>query len=92
MYVGGVDESSTDSANGNLVLPSILAARQALFTAFLNETNQTTGSVLDYDAKMVVTHITARDAEDHPIAGVATDVSQLILDSRFATQRRRLRG
>lgn len=93
LYVAGVPENDTpDSGAGNSLTGPATAAWQSQFDAMLDDLEEPheapTGG---YDAVPCVVHVTERDAEGNPTAGVHTAIAALQVNSLLATQRRRLR-
>jgi hypothetical protein len=98
MYIGGVSESVNDTFVPNTMLTSQQTTWQAAFNAFLGDSNQTPGTPTTYSARMCVPHIVTRyppkPNQDigSPHTGIDHLVGSLSVQSRLATQRRRLRG
>lgn len=87
IFVCGLPEAYTTQANPNNIDGGFLATLQEDFDAFLGNINQDASAEPPaYDSELVVVHKV-------PIVGEGTgsDVSALRVDSRLATQRRRLR-
>jgi len=82
-YIPGVTESQV---NGNVLISSFPANYQTRADDLLSGLNQTGGTILDYESHLVVVH--TQDG----LTGSFTRVNSLQVDSRLATQRRRLRG
>lgn len=92
-FVMGYPEASTDSAEVNVLTDSARDAFQDDWDDWLGNVNQ--DGAIDppsYKSNLVVVHITDRDVDGHPSAGVYHTVSGLTVESRLSTQRRRLRG
>lgn len=83
-YWPGVPEAST---TGNSLTGTAVTSWNTQLALFLSGVSQSGASSFGgYDSHMVVVHTLAGIFTDH------TDVTSLALDSRLATQRRRLRG
>lgn len=106
IYIAGVPELDTTQPVLNVLESTKMAAWQTKMTAFLGDTNQNNQPFLGgtYNSWMVVSHITSRGAPKtkttkygpvsypgEPLTGQALKVTGLAVDSRLATQRRRLR-
>lgn len=90
MFLAGLVESQTTVGNGNLIEPANITTLNAGLASFLGDINQD-GTTSTYDSRLVVVHITSRDADGRPLTGDSREVGSLIIDQLLATQRRRLR-
>lgn len=77
---------------GNELRGDVRADWQSRFTAFLGDTEQSDPNLGVYTSEMVVVHIETRDPAGNPATGSSTNVSAMSVQTRLATQRRRLRG
>lgn len=77
---------------GNELIGVVRDDWQARFTAFLGDTEQSDPNLGVYTSEMVVVHIETRDLAGNPATGSSTNVSAMSVQTRLATQRRRLRG
>lgn len=91
LYLAGMSEVGTSTTNGNELDPAVVSGVTAAFTSFLANTNEVDTFGTAFSSEMVVVHITARDADNKPIAGVGNPVTSMVCDPLLATQRRRLR-
>jgi len=92
-YWFGANELSTVNAAPNEVVAATVTAFQTAWSNFLGNINQdASGLLFNYDSRLAVVHITARDEDGHPTAGNSSDVSSFSVQSTLATQRRRLRS
>ena len=92
MYVAGLNESVTGIGDPNRIEAATVTAFQTRVSDFQSQIESGPAGADSYDSQMVVTHITERDAEGNPTAGVYSPVVSLIPNALLATQRRRLRG
>lgn len=97
MYLCGVPEADSNDAAPNDLGGGALTSWQTAVDDFLASINQDGGSP-DYDSRLCVVHILTRGpvvppAElGPPLTGDSRDVEALVVQTRLATQRRRLRG
>lgn len=84
MYQAGVADGQTD---GNSVEPTVLPVWQNAFDSFLLALNDTP-VISDFNRHLMVVHTTA----DGTVVTGTSEVDQLVVSGRPATQRRRLRG
>lgn len=92
-YWYGANELATEDPNINTILAATVTGFQASWNNFFGNINQdASGLLFNYDSRLCVVHITERDADGHPTAGVSTDVSAFSVQATLATQRRRLRS
>lgn len=96
MYIAIIDEDSTASDTPNTLSGAQQTAWNAALASFLSSINQD-GIITPpvYDSRLCVVHVTVYvegpSGLPVPAEGVSNDVSTLTVDSRLATQRRRLR-
>lgn len=92
MYVAGIPEEDTDTANGNRLSSAFQTSFTSSMAAFKSGVEELDTLGTAFESWLVVVHITARDASGNPTAGDYTRVDTLVVDGLLATQRRRLRG
>lgn len=90
MYWNGIPESVTDAAAPGFLVAGTVTAMQTAFTNYLGNLNQDGGSP-SYQSRLCVVHVTERDGDGNPTAGISRDVEALSLQPALATQRRRQR-
>lgn len=86
MYVSGVSENSTPISSPNTLVGSTVTSINTSLAAFLGNVNQTTEGDA-YQARLVVVHRPASGEVNYGF----TNIEALEVDSRLASQRRRLR-
>lgn len=92
-YIPGVAESMTTDGAPNDLAAATVTSLQTAFNGLLTAINQNgPGFPGDYDSRLVVVHVTERDANGHPTEGEGRTVSALAVRQRLATQRRRMNG
>jgi hypothetical protein len=98
MYLPGVTEPETQSTTPNTLDPTVVTALNTKLSAFLGNINQSSPGD-GYSSDMVVVHILTRAPLEpgqkppgSPATGNSSKVSGMTVDTRLATQRRRLRG
>lgn len=92
LYLAGLAENATDTANGNIILAAWLTAINADLAAFMANTNELDTLGTAFSSNLSVVHVTTRDSAGNPLVGTHSEVQSLVLGSLLATQRRRLRG
>lgn len=86
MYRPGVTEVQT---NGQEITPGMATSAKTQFDGFLSQVNTDSGIIgVGASARLVVVHTTG----PNPQTGTYSPVTNLIVEPRLATQRRRLRG
>lgn len=91
MYLCGIAESFTAVDEPNIVDAANLATINSALAGFRDDTNNLDTLGTAFESFLSVVHVTARDSEGNPTAGVHSVVSSLAADPLLATQRRRLR-
>lgn len=92
-YWYGANELATVDADPNTIISATVTGFQTSWNNFFGNVNQDASGILfNYDSRLCVVHITERDGDGHPTAGVSTDVTSFSVQARLATQRRRLRS
>ncbi len=89
-YFIGLGEDKTADDIPNTIIPSFVTTFNAGLAGLLTDLNQTFIGP-DYDARLCVVHITARDVDGHATAGDSRDITTVTIDNTLATMRRRLR-
>lgn len=98
MYLPGVTEPETGSTTPNILDPTVVTALNTKLSQFLGNINQSSPGD-GYSSDMCVVHILTRAPLEpgqkppgSPATGTSSKVSGMTVDTRLATQRRRLRG
>lgn len=89
MFLSPTTEVNT---SGNVLTPGLISGLNTNLASFLGNVNQEDADPTEYQSQLAVVHVLTRDADGNPLTGESTAVSALVVQSRLASQRRRLRG